>query len=419
MNLCSGVGVRSATALSLQLVGAANKLAACRALVNSVAGVDCSTQATKVLVVDPDDGRVVADRPGAARGDRQRRRARDRPGGLVGGAARGAGGDRPRRRGGRDLGGGPAARAGGHRRRRAAAAPGRALERHALGARRGRAARRARRRSLGRARGRGAGAVVHGHALGLAAAHRARGRGRGARGAAPARLADRAPLRPRRHRPRRRLGHRLVVDARRGLRGRGARAPPSSSTARCCRTCSARGEAAGRSTRPPPPSSACPEGALVGPGTGDNMGAALGPRPAAGRAGDQPRHVGHRLRGDERARRRPERPDRRLRRRHRRVPAARGDAQLHARRRPGGGLARARARGGGGAHRGHGAALPRRRAHAEPAARRRARSPGCATTPSPGRSCWRPTRARSPRSSRRSSCSPGSARGSIRRPRSC
>ena len=58
---------------------------------------------------------------------------------------------------------------------------------------------------------------------------------------------------------------------------RGARhCPVSSSTGPCCRTCSA---------RPSPPGSVhaaaaarlgLPEGALVGPGTGDNMGAALG-----------------------------------------------------------------------------------------------------------------------------------------------
>ena len=96
------------------------------------------------------------------------------------------------------------------------------------------------------------------------------------RGGAPAaRLHHRAPLRPRRHRPRRRVGHRLVVHPRRELLRRGAR-PACGSTARCCPRCSGPPTPRARSARAPPGSSACAEGALVGPGTGDNMGAALG-----------------------------------------------------------------------------------------------------------------------------------------------
>ena len=151
-----------------------------------VAGVDCSTQATKVLVVDPADGAVVADRPRPARGHRHRRRARDRSRKLVGGAAPGACRDRAGGRAGRALGGRPAARARGERGGRPAAAAGGAVERHALRARRGATSRSAGRGALGRERGRGARALLHGHPLGLAAAHRARaGRARDGRFACP------------------------------------------------------------------------------------------------------------------------------------------------------------------------------------------------------------------------------------------
>ncbi len=242
-------------------------------LVNWSAGVDCSTQATKVLVVDPDDGRVVASgrAPHEVTGTGGARETDPAVWWEALGAALAETG-RAGEVGAISVAGqqhglvvtdadGPAA------------APGGALERHALGARRAAPARRAGRRGLGRARRRGAGALVHRHALGLAAAHRARRRPRPARDPAPARLAHRAALRPRRDRPRRRLRHRLVVDPRRGLRGRGARAGRRS-TARCCPTCSGRASAAGEVVAGR--RWGCRRAPSSGPGTGDNMGAALG-----------------------------------------------------------------------------------------------------------------------------------------------
>ena len=63
-------------------------------------------------------------------------------------------------------------------------------------------------------------------------------------------------------------------------------------------------------------------GAALAPGTGDNMGAALGLGLDPGRAGHLDRHLGHRLRGHRAARRRRVRHGGRVRRRHRPVPAA-------------------------------------------------------------------------------------------------
>ena len=118
-----------------------------------VAGVDSSTSACKVEVRDADTGELVAsgraphppttpprseqdprDVVGRVRGRLRRgRRARRQP----------PGGDRGRR---------PAARPRRARRRRRGAAPGQAVERHRVGARRRRAGRRARRRRRGRRR---------------------------------------------------------------------------------------------------------------------------------------------------------------------------------------------------------------------------------------------------------------------------
>ena len=90
--------------------------------------------------------------------------------------------------------------------------------------------------------------------------------GRRRRGGAPAaRLRDRAPLWPRCHRPRRCVGHRLVVHPGRDLLRRGAR-PRRGSTARCCPRCWAPPTSRVRSARAPPGRLGLPEGALVGPG---------------------------------------------------------------------------------------------------------------------------------------------------------
>ena len=96
------------------------------------------------------------------------------------------------------------------------------------------------------------GAFVHGHALGLAARQRTGGGGRRARRAAATRLPDREALRPRGDRPRRRLRHGLVVDAGRALLGRGARAdrPRPDAVARRARpVASPRARSAGRRWR--------------------------------------------------------------------------------------------------------------------------------------------------------------------------
>ena len=92
---------------------------------------------------------------------------------------------------------------------------------------------------------------------------------------AAARLPHRAALRPRRDRPRRRLGHRLVVDRRPSATTRRCSAStPSGSTRPSCRGARA-ARRAGRCGRTWPTSSACRRTAWSAPGTGDNMGAAL------------------------------------------------------------------------------------------------------------------------------------------------
>ena len=70
-------------------------------------------------------------------------------------------------------------------------------------------------------------------------------------------------------------------------------------------------------------------GAVVGPGTGDNMAAALGLGLAAGRRRHLDRHVGHRLRRQRHADGRPDGRRGRLRRRHRPLPAPRVHPQRH------------------------------------------------------------------------------------------
>ena len=177
-----------------------------------VLGVDSSTQSTKALLVDADDGTVVAARVGAA------------PAGHRGGSAGLAG--RGRRRPAHGLlERADAVAVGGQQHGMVALDDDGEPVRDALlwndtrsapeaaaliaGARRPAGLRRRDRQRAGR--------VVHGHQAALAARPRA-GPGRaGGRGAAPARLRRPPPVRPRHrgvHRPRRRLRHRLLRDRR-------------------------------------------------------------------------------------------------------------------------------------------------------------------------------------------------------------
>ena len=184
-----------------------------------------------------------------------------------------------------------------------------------------------------------------------------------------------------RHRPRRRVGHRLLL---RGARRVPAR--PARDRRRRRRLVDARSRAcSGRPSRPARPR-AFGSNAVVAPGTGDNMAAAvaLGLRP-----GDVAISLGTSgtvYTVSESADRRPDGRGRRIRRRDRPLPAARVHAERDEGHRHGRGLARCRprgprragARGAAGRGRRRARALLRRRAHAEPARTRRVRSPGCA-----------------------------------------
>ena len=145
------------------------------------------------------------------------------------------------------------------------------------------------------------------------------------------------------HRPRRGLRLRLVVAA---GRTRPARPPGAgrrrSGGASGCGCRSPRPRGAGRDASPPKPRPrlGLRAGIPVGPGTGDNMAAALGHRRRAGRNGHQPRHQRHRLCRQLTSPRPTERRGRRVRRRHRPVPAPGLHAQLHPRRRYGRGHGR-------------------------------------------------------------------------------
>ena len=179
-----------------------------------VAGVDSSTQSTKVLLCQADDGAIVgqatAPHPDGTECDPELWwRALD-PGGRR--AAQ------PRRR---HRGGGAAARHGRRRRGRPGGQAGPALERRPLGAAGGGADRGdGRPRVLGAADRERPDGLVHGHQAALAGrARTGRRRPDRARDAA-ARLAVLAAGRPRpcaRHRPRRRLGHRLLLPRHRPL----------------------------------------------------------------------------------------------------------------------------------------------------------------------------------------------------------
>ena len=149
------------------------------------------------------------------------------------------------------------------------------------------------------------------------------GRRRRARCACPHDCAHRAPLWPRRHRPRRCVGHRLVVHPDEPTPTRCS--STCGSTARCCPGARPRRASPARST--PRRRAAGPaEGALVVPAPATTWAPRSGwARPR--RAGGQPRHVGAPpTRGKERAVD-PSGTVRGLRRRRRRLPAARRDAQ--------------------------------------------------------------------------------------------
>ncbi len=152
---------------------------------------------------------------------------------------------------------------------------------------------------------------------------------------------------------------------------------PTSQTSRSSR--SAEPSGCPRSSAPTRSPGAPTAGMVVGPGTGDNAGAALGLGLRPGRRRGLARHEWRRLRRRRPAGGRPERPDRVVRECVRWAPAADGHAQRGAgadRRRPAArhrpGRARpARPRGRARCRRTDPAALPRRRAQPQPPRRHR------------------------------------------------
>ena len=149
-----------------------------------VAGVDSSTQSTKVLLVQAEDGAVVAEASAPPPG-----RDRVPSGPLVGGALGGRA--RPARAGGRGGGGRTAARHGHARRGRRGGAARDAVERREVGAAGGGACHRVRRRGrVGGADRVRADDVLHRHEAALAGRTRAGQRRPGAQRRAAARLAD-------------------------------------------------------------------------------------------------------------------------------------------------------------------------------------------------------------------------------------
>ncbi len=195
-----------------------------------------------------------------------------------------------------------------------AGAPGPAVERRALGAAGppsdGGAGRR---EVLGRAHRHRPRRVLHGHQVGLAGRARAGGRPGHEGRAPPPRLPHRAAHRAGHDRPRRRLRHRLVGVrdgvVRRGDPGaRGARPRPAAPRGPARRG----GRHGARQPRP---------AVLQGhPGRARHRRQRrrrAGPRAASGRAGDEPRHVGHGVRRVAAPARRPDRHGGGLRRRPR------------------------------------------------------------------------------------------------------
>ena len=179
-----------------------------------VAGVDSSTQATKVVIVDPDDGQIVAQGQ-AAHVVTGTNGARETDPREWWSALRDAlGGHRPGGRGRGDRHRRPATRPGRPRRGRRAAPRRDPVERHAT--RRGRRATHevARRRTMGDADGSATGRLLHGVQVGLAPPDGARACSVCRGGPAAARLPDRTPDRSRDDRSRGRLGYGLVVARR-------------------------------------------------------------------------------------------------------------------------------------------------------------------------------------------------------------
>ena len=221
-----------------------------------VAGVDSSTQATKVVVVDADSGAVVAS--GTARhtvsgtGGARETDPREWWSALRTALA----GDRQGRRRRRDRHRRPAARPGRPRRPRVAAPSGVAVERHARGRGRRAADESARGGDLGAADRAPAGRVVHGLQVGLAPADGARGRPGHGGDPAAARLPDRTADGARHDGSQRRVRDRLVVAVDGPLPRRDPVAPggrPARSAT--CRRSSGRRRSPARSRRRRPPSS--------------------------------------------------------------------------------------------------------------------------------------------------------------------
>ena len=170
-----------------------------------------------------------------------------------------------------------------------------------------------------RARGR-----LHDHQALVAAPPRARRVGARRARLPSARLAHVEAHRRARDRPRRRVGHRLLLGRTRRLPARPARDRRRRRrlVGAVSRACLGPTERAG-TTR------AFGSEAVVAPGTGDNMAAAIALGLASGRRRGLPRHVGHRVHGERVADRRRVRRGRRLRRRDRPLPAARVHAERH------------------------------------------------------------------------------------------
>ena len=226
-----------------------------------VAGVDSSTQSCKLEVRDADTGELVrsGQRPHPPtvppRSEQDPHVWWDALSSLIEEHGRDVAAISRRR---------PAARHGRARRRRRGAATGQALERHRVGTRGRRTRRTLGPAALGRCHRHRARRLDHHHQARMAARARARAlRPRGAR-PPPARLADTAVDRRGLHRPRRRLGYRVLVagleayvpDAARPRRPRPHGRPDRARTRRARR--------------------AHTRGMVVAAGTGDNMGAALG-----------------------------------------------------------------------------------------------------------------------------------------------
>ena len=250
----------------------------------SVAGVDCSTQSTKVVVCDAETGEVVregrAPHPDVTEVDAA---------GLVAGLGGGLGGPPRRRRGASPSAASSTAWCWSTR-------PAPRCATHCCGTT---TARRPRPPALieelggpqawADRDGQRAGRQLHGHQAALGRRARAGRRRAGAGRAAPPRL-DHPPAarRGRRadHRPRRRVRHRLLVGRRR-----------TTTVPTCCGRRSVASSRVPRVAGPREPVGETPDGIGLAPGTGDNMGAALGPRARARRRGRVARHQRHGVRG--------------------------------------------------------------------------------------------------------------------------